>query len=359
MSKFLLDKYERLEPYVPGEQRSGDVIKLNTNESPYSPSPKVLSRISEERLGRNLNKYPDPEALSLRRAIASHLQAETCGYFDERNILPANGSDEILAFAVMAYAAGGKLVFPDISYGFYKVFAGIFGATADMKALQCDYSIAAEEYFDAGGSIVIANPNAPTGMILSISEVERILRKNPENIVIIDEAYMDFSDKKNSAVNLVGEYDNLLIVRTFSKSASLAGMRVGYAVGNEELIGDLALMKYSFNPYNVNSIALAAAEAALADWGYYEECITEIKKNRSDFAKFLKSYDFHILPSESNFVFASPSGIGAEELFNELNKRNIMVRYFKNERVDKFLRITIGTKEEMDILKAAIADIMN
>lgn len=361
MSRFLSERYKKLVPYTPGEQRGGDVVKLNTNESPYPPSPAVLRAIADANTGRRLNKYPDPEALSLRTAIANHLSANArCEVpLNAGNILASNGSDEILAFAVMAYAGGGaNLVFPDISYGFYSVFADIFGANAVAKPLDSNFGISASSYFDAGGTVVIANPNAPTGILLPLEEIERILQANADNIVIIDEAYIDFSKNGSSAVGLIGRYENLLVIRTFSKSASLAGIRVGYAVGSEELIADLNLIKYSFNPYNVDSVALAAAEAALADWAYYEKCIAMTKEIRSDFVEFLVALNFRVLPSQANFVFASPAGCSAKKLFDELNARNIMVRYFSKDRIDDFVRISIGTRDEMNVLQTAISEIL-
>lgn len=361
MSRFLLKRHGKLVPYTPGEQRVGDVVKLNTNESPYLPAPAVLRAIADENTGKRLNKYPDPEALSLRAAIADHLSKDSyCGVsLNLSNILASNGSDEILAFAIMAYAGGGaNLIFPDISYGFYSVFADIFGANAVAKPLNPDFGIAANSYFNAGGTVVIANPNAPTGILLPLDEIELILQSNSENIVIIDEAYIDFAEKGSSAISLIGKYENLLVIRTFSKSASLAGMRIGYAVGSEELIADLNLIKYSFNPYNVDSVALAAAEAAISDWSYYEECIAMTREIRSDFMKFLGDLNFRVLPSQANFVFTSPTGCSAKKLFDELNARNIMVRYFNKSRIDDFVRITIGTREEMNALQTAILEIL-
>ena len=263
MSSFLSKNYEKLVPYVPGEQVNTKVIKLNTNESPFPPSPKVLQALSEDVINR-LNLYSDPELKELRSAIAEQFSVTPdmvfCG----------NGSDDVLAFAIMGFCGrGGSLACPEISYGFYPVYADIFGVELEQIPLKDDFSINAEDYTGINKNIVIANPNAPTGLVLSNDEVEKIVSSNPDNLVIIDEAYMAFCGKGCS--ELIKKYKNLLVVRTFSKSHSLAGLRVGFGIADKEIIADLNKLKYSFNPYNINALSIKAAAAAIADDDYYDD----------------------------------------------------------------------------------------
>ncbi|MCL2213098.1 MAG: aminotransferase class I/II-fold pyridoxal phosphate-dependent enzyme, partial [Oscillospiraceae bacterium] len=263
MTPFLRPQYRSLKPYTPGEQINANFIKLNTNESPFPPSPKV-AEVLKSGIADRLRLYPDPTLGQLHRGVAQQYG------LNEAGVIAGNGSDDVLAFAIMAYAGGGgKLVCPDITYGFYPVYADFFGAELATVPLREDFTINPEDYAGAGGTVVIANPNAPTGILLPLAEIEQIIATNPDNIVIIDEAYMDFAGQEHSAVSLLGKYDNLIVTRTLSKSHSLAGLRCGFALASKEIIADLNRLRYSFNPYNLSAITIAAASAAIADTEYY------------------------------------------------------------------------------------------
>ena len=350
MSRFFSEKYAALEPYTPGEQpRDMKYIKLNTNESPFPPSEGVI-RAAEREAGR-LQLYSDPEVTELM------IEAERVFGVPRDMILMTNGSDEILNFAFMAFSdATHPIVFPDITYGFYPVFARLGGIPYREIPLKEDFSIDYRDYLSVGANVVIANPNAPTGMALSLDEIEAIVKSNPDNVVIIDEAYVDFGAE--SAISLTGKYDNLLVTGTFSKSRSLAGARLGFGIGNKELIRDLNTIKYSTNPYNVNRMTMAAGAAALRDNDYYMQNCERIKENREYTKAALISLGFRVLPSAANFLFAESDRIEGEELYLALKSRGILVRHFKKERIKNFNRITIGTKEEMQAFVKAVADIL-
>ncbi|MBQ6265793.1 MAG: histidinol-phosphate transaminase [Clostridia bacterium] len=350
MSKFLAPDYQALVPYTPGEQLNYKVIKLNTNESPFPPSPKVKEAVSGELID-SLRLYSDPEVKQLRRAIAGEfgLNAE--------NVFVGNGSDDVLAFSIMGFCGrGGEMCCPDISYGFYPVYADIFGVNLEEIPLENDLRIDAKKYCNKGKTVVIANPNAPTGLALSPDDIEMVIASNPGNVVIIDEAYMDFC--KTSCVGLVNKYSNLLVCRTFSKSHSLAGMRVGYGLAQKELIDDLNKLKFSFNPYNMNSVAIAAASAAIADNEYYSNNTDKIIEIRENTKKQLASIGFTGTDSKSNFLFVRHSAIPAERLYTELRKKGILVRYFSKPRISDYLRITVGARDEMDALVSALKEII-
>lgn len=350
MSRFFSEKYAALEPYTPGEQpRDMKYIKLNTNESPFPPSEGVI-RAAEREAGR-LQLYSDPEVTELM------IEAERVFGVPRDMILMTNGSDEILNFAFMAFSDDTHpIVFPDITYGFYPVFARLGGIPYREIPLKEDFSIDYRDYLSVGANVVIANPNAPTGMALSLDEIEEIVKSNPDNVVIIDEAYVDFGAE--SAISLTGKYDNLLVTGTFSKSRSLAGARLGFGIGNKELIRDLNTIKYSTNPYNVNRMTMAAGAAALRDNEYYIENCERIKENREYTREALTSLGFMVLPSSANFLFAESDRIDGEELYLALKSQGILVRHFKKERIKNFNRITIGTKEEMQAFVKAVADIL-
>lgn len=350
MSKFLAPDYESLVPYTPGEQLNYKVIKLNTNESPFPPSPKVKEAVSGELIDR-LRLYSDPEVKQLRKAIADEFG------LDAENVFVGNGSDDVLAFSIMGFCGrGGEMCCPDISYGFYPVYADIFGVNLEEIPLEDDFSIDAKKYCNKGKTVVIANPNAPTGLALSQDDVEMIIASNPDNVVIIDEAYMDFC--KTSCVDLVRKYSNLLVCRTFSKSHSLAGMRVGYGLAQKELIDDLNKLKFSFNPYNMNSVAIAAASAAIADNDYYSKNTDKIIETREKTKAELAAIGFEGTDSKSNFLFEKHKTIPAETLYKELRKKGILVRYFSKPRISDYLRITVGSQEEMDALISALKEII-
>ena len=350
MSRFFSEKYAALEPYTPGEQpRDMKYIKLNTNESPFPPSEGVI-RAAEREAGR-LQLYSDPEVAELM------VEAERVFGVPRDMILMTNGSDEILNFAFMAFSdATHPIVFPDITYGFYPVFARLGGIPYREIPLKEDFSIDYRDYLSVGANVVIANPNAPTGMALSLDEIEAIVKSNPNNVVIIDEAYVDFGAE--SAISLTGKYDNLLVTGTFSKSRSLAGARLGFGIGNKELIRDLNTIKYSTNPYNVNRMTMAAGAAALRDNDYYMHNCERIKENREYTREALTSLGFMVLPSSANFLFVESDKIDGEELYLALKSQGILVRHFKKERIKNFNRITIGTKEEMQAFVKAVADIL-
>ena len=349
MKSFMVSRYASLEAYVPGEQpRDMEYVKLNTNESPFPPSPKVIEAITEAEVEK-LKLYSDPEGKDLRDAIAAHF-----GYKRE-NILLGNGSDEILAFAFFAFCAGEKVLFPDITYGFYPVYAELVGAKAEIIPLKEDFSIDVNDYTGNKGMVVIANPNAPTGMLMPLSEIERIIAANPDNVVLIDEAYVDFGGE--SAAGLVAKYGNLIVARTYSKSRSLAGARLGFAIASEGLISDMNRIKYSLNPYNINRLTLLAGKASIEDNEYFEKNIKAIIEAREYTVRELEKRGFSVLPSCANFIFAKKDGKSGEELYKELKKRGVLVRHFTKERIKDYLRITIGTKEQMDVLLCKLDEI--
>ncbi|MCR5484252.1 MAG: histidinol-phosphate transaminase [Clostridiales bacterium] len=350
MSRFLSKRFDGLEEYVPGEQpRDMKYVKLNTNESPYPPSPLVLKRVNSDEV-KKLNLYPDPDCKSLRDKLA-----EFYGVLPE-NVFISNGSDEILSFSFMAFCDGEKkIAFPDISYGFYKVYGDLYGLDCTVIPLKDDFSIDVDEYCGINKNVVIANPNAPTGMSVSLDDVEKILRSNPDNIVIIDEAYVDFGG--TSCIPLIKKYDNLLVVRTYSKSRSMAGARLGFSIASKEITADLNKIKYSTNPYNINRLTLIAGEAALDENHYYEDAANKIIKTRTRLSNALINAGFTVLPSDANFIFVRCPDMDGETLYLELKKRGVLVRHFKTERIKDYLRISIGTDEQIDILLEKIFEI--
>ena len=351
MSRFFSHRLDKLVPYTPGEQpRDMQYIKLNTNESPYPPSPSVIEAAKAE-AGR-LQLYSDPTCRELTDKLA-----EVYGVSPEQVIL-TNGSDEVLNFAFMAFADEDRpLVFPEITYGFYPVFAELNRIPYTEIPLGEDFSVDYRDYMNFNGkTIVIANPNAPTGLCLTLSEIEEIVKSNPDGVVIIDEAYVDFGAE--SAVALVDKYDNLLVTQTFSKSRSLAGARLGFGIGHRDLIADLHTVRYSTNPYNVNRMTAAAGYAALCDNEYYMQNCRTIMENRAYTTEALRALGFEVLDSLTNFVFAKTNKMGGEALYLELKRRGILVRHFTKEGITEYNRITIGTKEQMEALIATVSDIL-
>lgn len=343
MSRFLSDRFAALKAYVPGEQpQDKSYIKLNTNESPYPPAPRVVEALSTEEIN-DLRLYSDPQCKKLRKALADYY-----GVAPE-NIIVGNGSDEILSFIFMAFCDKNTGVsYPDISYGFYPVYADLYGISKSKVPLRDDFSICTEDYYNAGTTVVIANPNAPTGICMSIEDIESIVKANPNNVVVIDEAYIDFGG--DSAIPLTEKYDNLLVVQTFSKSRSLAGARLGYAVGGNELIADLEKLRYSTNPYNVNRLTLLAGAAALGDGEYYDKNNSIIIQSRDYTSKKLSELGFELTDSKANFLFARHTKLTGAELYQGLRERGILVRHFDKPRISDYVRITVGTKEQMDSL---------
>lgn len=350
MSKFLNEKYRKLQPYQPGEQpKIKELIKLNTNESPYPPGPGVMEAI--KRNAELLRLYPDPQCVALKQQIASAFGMRV------NNVYVANGSDDILNFAFMAFAdEKSGVLMPEISYGFYPVFAQLHGVPCRKVPLAPDLSIDPADYTGRDGMIVIANPNAPTGRALALYQVEEIVRTNPESVVLIDEAYVDFGGE--SSVDLVHKYDNLLVVRTFSKSRSLAGARLGFAIGAAGLIADLERIRYSTNPYNVNSLTMAAGIAALKEDAYYRENCEKIIKSREETTKALTALGFSVTPSKANFLFVRHDRIAGETLYRKLREKGILVRHFATEKISAYNRVTIGRPEEMEKFLRAVERIL-
>lgn len=342
---------QQLEPYVPGEQpKVLDLIKLNTNENPYPPSPKVVEAITSDTL-ELLRLYPDPNSMALKKAVAKN-----CG-LSEQNVFVGNGSDEVLALAFMTFFKQSQpLLFPDITYSFYPVYCNLYGIDSIELPLADDFTIALDDYDQPNGGIIFPNPNAPTGIAMGLDSIERLLQVNTDSVVIVDEAYIDFGG--DSATALIDRYPNLLVVQTLSKSRSLAGLRVGFAIGDTALIEGLDRVKNSFNSYPIDRLAEKAAVASLEDETHFSQCSSKIVATRTWLTEQLLALNFEVLPSQANFVFVRPTAIAAAELFSRLREKKILLRYFDKPRIDQFLRITIGTDEEMRALIAAIRDIV-
>ncbi len=335
----------RTVPYVPGEQpKEKNIIKLNTNENPYPPAPGVEAALRTMDAAA-FRKYPDPSCSLLTEAIA-----ENCGFSPEE-VFVGVGSDDVLAMAFLTFFNSRKpILFPDITYSFYDVWAELFHIPYERQPLGSDFKIKKEDYFKENGGIIFPNPNAPTGVFMPLGEVEEIICGNPESVVIVDEAYIDFGGI--SAAELTRRYDNLLVVQTFSKSRSMAGMRIGYAMGNKELIRCLNQVKYSFNSYTMNEAAILLGKAAIEDRDYFEATREKIIATRERAKKKLASLGFVFQDSMANFIFARHRTCSAEKLFQALREAGIYVRYFKKPRIDQYLRITVGTDQEMDCLFA-------
>ncbi len=350
MSRFLIQSYETLKPYVPGEQpQDKDYLKLNTNESPFPPSPFAM-RMARAAAG-DLQLYSDPDCRSLRK-----IAAETFG-ITEDEILFTNGSDELLNFAFTAFCGGEvPAVFADITYGFYKVAAALNGVRTDIRPLREDFSIRAEDYAGSGGTVFIANPNAPTGLCLPLSDIEQIVKGNPDRPVVVDEAYIDFGGE--SSVPLIRRYDNLLVCRTFSKSYSLAGARLGFGIGNAELIADLNRIRNAFNPYNVNRMTMAAGIGALCDESYFRRNCETIVRNREELKCELTRLGFTYPDSKANFVFAKNGRMSGKDLYLALKEKGVLVRHFDGPAVSDYIRITVGSTGQMERLIRTLEEIL-
>lgn len=335
-------KYSELEAYTPGEQpQDMKYVKLNTNESPFPPSDKVIETVAEE--AGKLNLYCDPECKALREALAPIFGV------GPENILPVNGSDEALYLAFAAFSdKDTPVAYPNISYGFYPVYAAVNHLPSHVIPLKDDFTLDYRDYCNLGEMVVIANPNAPTGMAIPVSEIEEILKSNPNNVVLIDEAYVDFGGE--SCVPLVKKYDNLLVCQTFSKSRSMAGARLGVAIASEGIIRDMNTLKYSINPYNINRMTQRAGIAAAETNEYYMNNCKIIEENREYTAKKLTEMGFTVLPSKANFIFAASPDIPGGEYYSKLKAEGVLVRHFTKPEIENFCRITIGTREQMDVL---------
>ncbi|MCV2218306.1 histidinol-phosphate transaminase [Thauera sp. Sel9] len=355
MSRFWSAVVHGLTPYVPGEQPKLDkLVKLNTNEHPYGPSPKALAAIRAA-TDDSLRLYPDPNADTLKAALARRHGLQPS------QIFVGNGSDEVLAHAFMALLKHDQpLWFPDITYSFYPVYCGLYGIEQRAVPLADDFSIRVDDYLPQNGgqpgAIIFPNPNAPTGRLLSLAEVERIVAGNPDAVVLVDEAYIDFGG--DSAITLVDKYPNLLVVHTFSKSRSLAGLRVGFAAGHAELVEGLERVKNSFNSYPLDRLALAGAVASVEDEAFFQESCRKVIATRETLVGQMQALGFEVLPSAANFIFARHPQRDGAELATELRKRAIIVRHFKAPRIDQFLRITVGTDEQCAVLVETLKEIL-
>ena len=340
MSRFISKEADALAPYTPGEQpQDQQYIKLNTNESPFPPSPKVMKALTRAEVLK-LNLYSDPTCAALNAAIAKHFELQP------ENVLSGNGSDEVLAFAFRAFCGEGKgVAFADITYGFYKSQVALFGLEATRIPLREDFTLNVDDYMDFPGTIVIANPNAPTGIAVPRADIQRLLEADPDRVVIVDEAYVDFGAE--SCVPMIFRYDNLLVVQTMSKSRSLAGGRVGYALGSPALIEALNRVKYSFHPYHVNRLSMLAGAAAVEDDAYFQKCTAAVAGNREWTRKELEALGFTVLPSSANFLFAKSDSVPGGELYRRLKENGILVRWFDADRIRDYVRITIGSLEQM------------
>lgn len=348
LSRFFSKKYEALIPYTPGEQPKDRVfIKLNTNESPFPPSPKALAYA--QAAAKDLQLYSDPECRALVQTASKQLGV------GEDEILFTNGSDEILNFAFMAFCDKGAQ-FPDITYGFYKVYANLNGVSYTEIPLKEDFSVDIRDYCGVNKAIFLANPNAPTGLCLPLEDIEVIVKSNPDSIVVIDEAYIDFGGE--SAVPLIRKYGNLLVTQTFSKSRSMAGARLGLGIGCKELIRDLNTIKYSTNPYNINRMTMAAGIGALEDSDYFRENCRTIMENRAWTAQQLKNLGFTLTDSKTNFLFARHPAVSGKELYTKLRERGILVRHFDTPRLTDFIRVTVGSQGQMEAFMAAVEEIL-
>ena len=350
MSIYFSGRLRSLVPYVPGEQpQKKPYLKLNTNESPFPPPPSVAEAVAAE--ANRLQLYSDPDSRALVEQLAASKGVKPT------QVLVGNGSDEVLSFAFQAFAdETHPLCFPDITYGFYPVLAELYRIPYTCIPLREDFTVDPLPYIGCGRTVVIANPNAPTGIALPLETIEKIVRANPETVVLIDEAYVDFGGE--SAILLTEKYENLLVVQTFSKSRSLAGGRLGFAVGSEKLIADLNTVRNSFNPYNVNRMTAAAGVAALREQAYYDENCRAIIENRAWTTEALRALGFDVLPSQANFLFARSERIGGETLYLELKQRGILVRHFGASRISAYNRITIGTRVQMERLIDTIKTIL-
>ena len=351
MSRFLSNEAAALAPYTPGEQpQDQQYIKLNTNESPFPPSPKVIKAISRAELLK-LNLYSDPTCGALHAAIADYYGLKP------ENVLAGNGSDEVLAFAFRAFCGEGRgVAYADITYGFYKAQAALFGLSARVIPLREDFTLNVDDYMDFPSTIFIANPNAPTGMSVPRADIQRLLEANPSRVVVVDEAYVDFGGE--SCVPMIFRYDNLLVIQTMSKSRQLAGGRLGFALGHPDLIADLNRVKYSFNPYNVNRLSMAAGAAAMADTAYFDACCAAVRQTRAWTVGELENLGFTVLPSSANFIFAKSQRIPGGELYRRLKENGILVRWFDAERIRDYVRITIGSMEQMEALVDQIGQLL-
>ncbi|AGH34527.1 histidinol-phosphate transaminase [Acinetobacter baumannii] len=340
--RFWSPEVRELEPYVPGEQpKIQNLLKLNTNENPYPPSPKVVEAVQAvlHEQADALRLYPDPDATALKQAIAKQQN------IDVSQVFVGNGSDEVLAHIFKAFFLQDEpILYPDITYSFYPVYSQFFGTKTKEIPLDENFEIDVQDYTQPNGGVIITNPNAPTSIALSLAEIEQVLQANPDRVVVIDEAYVDFGAE--SAVSLINRYENLVVCQTTSKSRSLAGLRVGFAIAQSHLIAALEAVKNSFNSYPIDRFAIAAAVASFEDQAYFEEQCQKVISSREKLVRDLTELGFNVLPSKANFIFATHSQHDAGQLAQKLREQGIIVRYFNKPRINQFLRITVGTDEQ-------------
>lgn len=350
MSRFIDERLSNLEAYVPGEQpKPGEFIKLNTNEFPYPPANSVKKAAADATM--NMNLYSDLTCKELTDSFS-----KVFGY-GNKNVVFTNGSDEALYLSFLTFCGKNLgVAYPDITYGFYSVYAELCGIESTVIPLDNDLSVVPNDYFGLNKTIVIANPNAPTGKMLSIDEIEEIVKSNPDNVVVIDEAYADFSGQ--TCVKLIEKYDNLVVIGTFSKSRGMAGARLGYLIACEELVNDIQRVKFSINPYNVNSLTQAVGKAVLDNNDYYADRVKEICETRDSFSNSLIALGFEVIPSNTNFVFAKHISINGKEIASKLRERGILIRRFDKARISEYLRISVGTPEQMKAVISALKDII-
>ena len=356
MSRFLSDRYKNLEPYVPGEQpQDQKYIKLNTNESPFPPAPGAVRKAAEA--AARLQLYSDPDCRALAEKLAEHLSADSGLELGRENVIVTNGSDEVLNFAFMAFCSNEKpAVFPDITYGFYPVFADMNGVPDRENPLDDELRIVPSDYIGAGGTLFIANPNAHTGVALSRSQIEEIVSGNPDNLVVVDEAYVDFGAE--SSLPLLEKYDNLLIVQTFSKSRSLAGARLGFGAASAAIISDLNTIRNSTNPYNINSMTMAAGIGVLEDEEYTRGNCEQIIVNRRYTEERLNAMGFELTNSSANFIFMKHPQVDGGRIYEEMKERGVLIRHFTKERMAQYNRVTIGSREQMDIFLKVLGEVI-
>ena len=351
MSRFIIPRLDALEAYVPGEQpKDKKYIKLNTNESPYPPSPSVIDAVTRGEL-EDMRLYSDPECAALKAALAREYGVKP------ENVFVSNGSDETLSLFFAAYCGNEVPVWcPEISYGFYPVYAQYYGAPYNAVPMEEDLSIDYRRFLGVNGNVVLANPNAPTGIALPVSQLREIAESIPDHMLCIDEAYVDFGAE--SALPLIAEFPNVLVVQTYSKSRSMAGARLGFAFGQPEVIADLEKLKYSFNPYNVNRVTKICGEAALKDGAYYRDCCAKIMREREYLSEALKALGGELTPSLANFVFVRFPGFAGADLLAKLKARGVLVRRFSVPGIEDYLRITVGSRSECETLVSALAEIV-
>lgn len=350
MSRFLTSRRQSLVPYEPGEQpQDQQYVKLNSNESPFPPSPKAMA--GAQKAIERMNIYPDPDGKMLRAKIAEHFNVSP------DNVILSNGSDEVINFAYMAYCDEDcPAVSPDITYGFYPVFADINNVGFMEIPLEDDFSIDPAKYENAGGTIILANPNAQTGIALPLADIERIIKNNPDNVVVIDEAYVDFGAE--SCVPLTAKYDNLIVTQTLSKSRSLAGARLGFAIAPAELIRDLDTIRNSTNPYNISSMSLAAGEGVLDDEDYFITNCRSIIENRDFVSKELKKLGFVMTDSMANFILMKHPEIDGKWIYKKMKERGVLIRHFDEGKISQYNRVTIGSREQMEIFLKTLAGVL-